>query len=429
MSKPVKITLISFLVIFACMGGACSMRTTDASVSKGADPVPAAVADREIDAALATIKKKPDSTAGYNQLATVYINKARSTGDFGLNSKAQSAVDEALKIAPDDFTARKLQSSLHLTFHRFRDALYLGKKLQQEFPSDAYIYGVLTDANVELGNYAEAIVEAQKMVDLKPNTASYARVGHLRSLHGDHPGAVEMFKTAARTADPLDKEAQSWCLVRLGDEFWKNGNYTEAEKVYDEALQIFPGFHLAVAGKGRIRAAQNDFEGAERFLSDAQNKVPNAETIILLGHIYKLQGLADKAGHQYELVEAVEQKLGMKGDQKLLALFWADQNIRLDEALSIAAAEHDARKDIYTADVLAWCLFKKGRLPEAKAAITEALRLKTNDAGILYHAGMIENGLGNRTQAVILLKKALMINPSFDLIQAENARSVISILQ
>ena len=204
------------------------------------------------------------------------------------------------------------------------------------------------------------------MVDLKPNASSYARVSHIRSLYGDHEGAVEAMKTAARTADPQDAEEQSWCLVQLGDEFRKNGKYAEAEKVYTEALSILPDFYLALAGKGKIRAMQGDLEAGVKFLTESQNRVPNVETVIALGDIYQIQGNTEKARQQYDLVEVIEQRLGVAGDQKRLALMWADQNIKLDEALAIAESEYSARKDIYTADVYAWCLYRKGRFAEAK---------------------------------------------------------------
>ena len=380
------------------------------------------VTDAEIDAAQKIIGKMPDSAIGYNKLAAAYIRRARETGDFSLNTNAQTAVDRALEKDPQNSDAQKLKASLLLTFHRFDEALNLGRQLEKDNPQDSFVYGILTDANVELGNYREAIDAAQKMIDLKPNTASYARVAHLRSLHGDHEGAVEMFKLAARTADPLDKEAQSWCVVQVGDELWKYGKYAEAEKVYDEALQNFPQFHLAIAGKGRIRAALGDFTGAVKFLTDANNRVPNVETAILLGDIYAKQGDAEKAKQQYELVEIIEQKIGASNDQKRLALLWADQNIKLDEALAIAQRERGMRKDIFTADVLAWVLYKKGLFQEAKKAADEAMNLKTNDARILYHAGMIEKAIGNKKQAVKLLQTALKLNPAFDLLQAENAK-------
>ena len=424
-SPLTPVTLI--LLIFT---GACSSKTAEQSTVEAANNnQPTAAKDEEIGAALALIEKVPDSPTGYVQLAAVYIRRARAGGDFGLNSKAEAAIDKALQAAPEDVPARKLKASLHLTFHRFPEALELGKKLQAEFPADAFVYGVLTDALVELGHYREAVEAAQKMVDLKPNSNSYARVAHLRSLYGDTQGAVEMFKTAARTADPADKEAQSWCLVRLGDEFWKNGKYAEAEKVYDEALQNFPQFYPALAGKGRARAAQGDFETAVKLLSEAGNRVPNVETAILLGDIYTKQGNAEKAGQQYDLAEFIEQKTGAGSDRKRLALLWADHDLKLDEALAITRREYAQRKDILTADAFAWTLYKKGLLTDAKTAITAALNPPANDARIMYHAGMIEKDLGNRAEAKKWLETALKINPMFDLLQAENARKALSELK
>ncbi len=424
-------TILYFLILFiwfiSLIGGACSSRSSESTGVQASNINPSIdSSDAEINEVLKLIKKTPDSAKGYVQLASIYIKRARKTGDFSLNKQAETAIEKALQIVPEDASARKLKASLHLTFHRFAEGLELGKKLQTEFPNDEFVYGILTDANAELGNYQEAVEMAQKMVDLKPNMSSFARVAHLRSLHGDYQGTVEMFKLAARTADPEDKEAQSWCLVQLGDEFWKNGKYPEAEKVFDEALQNFPNYYLALSGKGRARAAQNDFETALSFLLEANNRVPNVETTILLGDIYTKQGNFEKAKQQYDLVEIIEQKIGVNNDQKRLALLWADHDTKLDEALAITQRESNERKDIFTADALAWTLYKKGQLTDAKTIISAALNLKSNDARIFYHAGMIEKDLGNGHEAKKLLETALKLNPMFDLLQTENARKALS---
>lgn len=383
----------------------------------------AASTDPQMQKARELIDKSPNSPAGYVRLAMIFAKQARQTGDFSLNSKAEAAINRALEADPKDISARKLRASLYLTFHRFSDALKLGTELQKEFPADAFVYGVLTDANAELGNYDQAVDAVQRMVDLKPNTASYARAAHIRSLYGDHEGAVEMFKTAARSADPTDRETQSWCLVQLGDELWKNGKFAEAEKVYDEALTNFPNYYLAVAAKGKIRAARGDLAGAETLLAEAQNRVPNVDVIILLGEVYTLLGNTEKADQQERLLMAVEEKLGLAGDRRQLALFLADRDIRLGEALAIAERRYAVSKDIYTADIYAWSLYKNGRFAEAKKIIGQALRLNTNDARILYHAGMIDAALGDKTSSRKYLSAALKLNPAFDLIQARAAKA------
>jgi tetratricopeptide (TPR) repeat protein len=380
----------------------------------------------ELAKAQAEIDKAPDLPLGYVNLAMIFMKESRRTGDFSLNEKASAAVTRALELSPDDVPARKLQASLHLAYHRFREAADAAKKLRDQLPSDSFAYGVLTDAYMELGDYEQAVDSAQRMVDLKPGTASYSRTAQLRVLHGDHKGAIEMFKRAAQITDPADKETQSWCLVQLGDEHWRNGEYADAEKVYDEALQNFPGYFLAVAAKGRARASVGDFDTAIDLLTDAQNRVPNAETIALLGDIHFLRGNANKAQAQYDLLEVVEQKLGAAGDQKRLALLWADRGIKLDQALAIAAGEYEIRKDIYTTDVLAWCLYKNGRIPEAKEKIKEAMRLKTNNARILFHAGMIVNAAGDASEGKRLLETTLKLNPAFDLVQAVVAKQILT---
>ena len=41
--------------------------------------------------------------------------------------------------------------------HQFADAKKLAEEAKTINPDNAYVYGVLVDANVELGNYEEAV--------------------------------------------------------------------------------------------------------------------------------------------------------------------------------------------------------------------------------------------------------------------------------
>ena len=92
----------------------------------------------------------------------------------------------------------------------------------------------------------------------------------------------------------------------------------------------------------------------------------------------------------------------------------------------MARSERSSRKDIYTADLLAWCRYKKGQHAEAKAAMDEALRLGTRDPRLLFHAGLIADTLGDRAACAKYLRQALAINPTFDVLQAEAAKRVLA---
>lgn len=438
MMRAVKTTLLSLSAVGLLAATVFGIRAVSGrkSPSPGAGPAPvesaalasrATLADLRVREARQFIAERPEKADGYNLLASAYMQKARETGDFGFNSRAEAALTRSLESEPDNYDAVKLRAKLLLTYHRFAEALEVAERALSIRPDDHDVYGAMTDALVELGDYERAVSAAQKMVDLRPDTSSYARVSYLRTLHGDPEGAIEAMLVAAKAADPRDPEGVAWCRVQLGDELMNMNRRTEAERQYDSALYAFPDYHMALAGKARARVAAGDMEQAVSLYRRALERVPSPDTAIALGDLLGKLGRTDEARQQYQLVELTERE-GALGStySRQLALFWADHDMNLDEALSIAERERAARRDIYTCDALAWCLFKKGRLAAAASAIDEALRLGTRDARINYHAGMIAQALGDRRRAARHLKLALEINPSFDVLQAEVARHALN---
>lgn len=418
-----KLSLLIFIA--ASLASSCAFE----SPALVADPIGGYQSnDPRFRTAMSEIERTPDLSLAYVNLAIAYMKESRKSGEFALNDKAASAVAKALELSPNDISARKLEASLHLAHHRFAEAVEAAKRLQVDAPSDSFVYGVLADAYIEVGEYEKAVEAAQKMVDLKPGTASYSRVAQLRSLYGDHKGTVEMFTQAARAADPNDVETQNWCLVQLGDELWKYGKYAEAERVYDEALRNYPGYFLALVSKARVRASVGDYAGAEKLVADVQVALPNANAILLLGDIHSVRGEIEKANEQYDQFDAIQSKLGTAADHRRLVLSWAARG-KLDQALELARSEYAAEKSIHSADLLAWCLLKVGQAVEARPYIAEAMRLKTNDARTLYHAGMIAAANGDKREAKRLLSTSLELNPAFDLVQASEARKTLASLQ
>ncbi|HVI70045.1 MAG TPA: tetratricopeptide repeat protein, partial [Pyrinomonadaceae bacterium] len=205
--------------------------------------------DQRILRAMRMIEKMPNSADGYNQLASAYMQKARETADFDLNTNADDVITQSLAVEPDNYDALKLRVKLQLTFHRFSDALETAHRAQAVRTDDHDVWGQITDALVELGDYAGAVNAAQKMVDLRPDSSSYARVSYLRSLHGDTQGAIEAMIAALKSANPNDPEAVAWCHVQLGNELINAGRADAGEREFDEALRIFPDHPLALRAK------------------------------------------------------------------------------------------------------------------------------------------------------------------------------------
>jgi len=159
----------------------------------------------------------------------------------------------------------------------------------------------------------------------------------------------------------------------------------------------------------------------------SQQRAPLPDTAIALGDLYARLSRSDEAQRQYELVEFIEQNSPAGGTySRQLAILWADHNVKLDQALTIAERERATRQDVFTCDALAWVLLKNNRLAAAKQYIAEALRLGTRDARIFYHAGMIYDAVGDKARAGKYLRLAIAINPTFDLLQADRTTIVIA---
>jgi pentatricopeptide repeat protein len=408
---------------------AVSKRTASTNTAQPAPPAlseRATPADRQINAAQGVIKQTPNAPQGYNLLAAAYMQKARETADFGFYAKADAALKRSFELDAENHVATRLQAYLLCSYHRFGEALEVAQRALQQSPRDYEAYGALVDSLVELGKYDEAKQAIQDMINLRPYTASYARASYLRSLNGDTQGAIEAMRLAAESASPADPEGMAWCYVHLGDELLNAGKLDKAEHEYDHALFVFPDYHLGLAGKARARVAAGDLEGGVNYYQKALERVPLPDTAAALGDLLTKLGHADEAKKQYELVEFTERTSAAGSTySRQLALFYADHDIKLDEALTIARRERELRSDIFTSDALAWCLYKKGELAEARKVIDEALRLGTRDARLNYHAGMIYQAVGEHRDAAKYLQTALKINPSFDVLQADVAKQTL----
>lgn len=424
------VVIIGSILALIVMTVSSTASKPEAELLKPVKTNQATMADRSIQTAQSVIEKQPADPKGYNMLSAAFMQKARETGDFSLNARAEESLKHSFGVAPDNYQGLKLQAAVQLNYHRFSEALQTAQRAQAINPRDHEVYGEMVDALVELGDYQRAVDTAQKMVDLRPDTASYSRISYLRALHGDTKGAIVAMKMAADSAGPENLEGIAWCRVHLGDELVKDGKLKEAEHEYDHALYLFPNYHLALAAKARARYADGDSNNAVTFYKQAIERVPLAAYITALGDLYTKLGRADEAKQQYEQVEFIE-KMGIYGGtySRELALFWADHDIRLDEALAAAERERSIRNDVYTCDILAWCLYKKGRFDEAKSAMDEAMRLNTNDPRLLYHAGMLALSTGDSKKGADYLKQALDINPNFDVLQAEVAKENLNVIK
>ncbi len=392
------LALVVGLVVAGAIARKSGLRQTASldnnASANGVNPRTSPAAAR-IRAAEEKIRQSPNSPDGYNLLAAAYAAKARETGDFSLNAKAEEALTRSFEIEPDNYDALKLRARLLLTFHRFAEARDVARRAQAMRPKDHDVYGALTDALVELGDYEAATVAAQTMMNLRPDAASYARVSYLRELHGDLEGAIEAMRTAVRATSLQDAEHAAWARVQLGKLLLNIDDVAGAEREFDNALKLVPDYYMALDGKAQTGIAMKDFDQAVEIYKQEQIRNPSsADAALSLADLYTKMGRTTEAAGLYEQFESLERDNAVaENDWHHLVYFWTDQNRNLDDALTLAQRARAERSDVHTCDALAWALFRKGRLEEANAMMKEALRLGSRDPRILYHAGLINRAL------------------------------------
>jgi tetratricopeptide (TPR) repeat protein len=385
--------------------------------------------EQVILATQAHLRSAPRDVAAMDTLAAAYLQRVRELGDPSYYDKAGSLLGSALKLVPSDPEATLLSGTLALARHRFLDAVAWGERAAALDPHGADPLGVITDAQVELGRYDDAVATVQRMVDVRPDLASYSRVSYLRELHGDVDGAVAAMQMAVAAGGPVPENV-AYVQVLLGNLQLGRGDLGGAEAQYQAALRSDPGYVNATAAMARLRAAQGRWSESIALYRDAVAVYPLPQYVVGLGDALQASGDAHAAAQQYDLAVAeqrLQQSSGVDVDQEL-ALFLADHRRDMGDALAAAQrAVHD-RPSVQSADALAWTLFQSGDAHAALAASQQAHRLGTRDALMFFHTGMIEASLGMSAQARSDLGTALAINPYFSVLQAPVARATLEAL-
>ena len=395
-----------------------------------------------IQTAQAALARNPNDAQGYATLGAAYFQRARETGDVGDYQLAEEALNRSLDIDSADFSAGEALGTMAevcMGEHRFTDALTYAQKALSLDSGDVSPFAIVGDAYADMGDYGKAASAYARLtppeMTLSPR-AAYARdsrLSYLRFIAGDTAAAIGLMKTAITEGveAQLQSENLAWLYYELGEYQTQAGDAASADAAYLAALHAHPGDYRALAALARLRANNGRVADAIVLYQRAIAIVPMPIFISELGDLYQRQGNRGEAQKQFALVEYI----GLLGhiNQVLhnrdLALFYADHDLNLDEALDLAQKELEIRRDVYTWDALAWALYKNGKLADAAHASEKAQQFGTRDSLLLFHAGMIAERLGQREKAIGELKQALEINPHFHLAYASAAREKLAALE
>jgi tetratricopeptide (TPR) repeat protein len=395
-----------------------------------------------IHAAQAAVAREPKDAKAYEGLGAAYFQRARETGDVSDYQLAEQSIAKSLDIVSADFSADAALGTMAevcMGEHRFSDALTYAQKALSLGTGDISPFAIVGDAYADMGEYDKARTAYGRLtppdMTLSPR-AAYARdsrLSYLKFIAGDTAGAINLMKTAVAEGveAQLPSENLAWLYYELGEYFTQAGDPASADLAYVAALNTHPGDYRALAALGKLRANNGRYAEAIVLFQKAIAVVPMPIFIAELGDLYAKSGNQAEAQKQFELVEYIGSlgHINQVLHNRDLALFYADHDLKLTEALDFAQKELEVRHDVYTWDSLAWALYKNGKLTEAAKASKKAIQFGTQDSLLLFHAGMIAEALGQQEEARSELKQALQINPHFHLIYASQAQQRLAALE
>ena len=370
-------------------------------------------AERSIVQAKKLIAKNPKDFEAYNALALALSRRARETSDIKFYTQAEEALQRSFEISPGNFDAERTHIWLLLGKHEFAAALEAAKQLNKKMPDDVMLYGFLTDANVELGNYKDAEAAAQWMLDLRAGSIpGLTRAAYLRELFGDTDGALDLMEKAYQSTPPSESEDRAWIITQEAHLNLATGKTSQAENLLQQALAMFPGYHYALGNLAKVRIQQKRYAEAVELLQQRYQAAPHAENLYELAEALQLAGRAGdakKAFAEFEQKSLLESYRADNSNHEL-TFYYADHANEPAKALEVAKREFAQRHDVYTLDSYAWALYVNGRSEEARKQIDAALAVGIRDAKLFRHAGEIALQCGDRATAQEYLEQATGLN-------------------
>ncbi|WP_342190328.1 tetratricopeptide repeat protein [Stieleria varia] len=384
-----------------------------------------------IDQAIAFFEKriqgKPSDVANRVVLGRLYLRKASEEDDLPYYSKAENVLAEAMNNNQEHLPAKIYYAKALMARHEFQKALALGQTVIRRRPDNAIALSIVGDCQLELGQYAEAEQTYETLLVREKSGGTIARQAHLKEIMGEPDAALRLMREAAseaKSSGAMETDL-AWYDLRIAVMLHKAGDWSEAQKFYELALDRHELYGPAMSGLASLHAATGDFDRSIKLYLEAIREHGEPPMMWGLGDVYTAMGDEEQASHWYLKTEKAmmeEAETAAAAHFREVARFYCDTDRHLDRALELAREDLNLRQDIYAHDLLAWAQFKNEQFADAEISVQKALRTNVQDAEVHYHAGRIREALGNHQEAMQAYDQALKINPNFSVTLANDAR-------
>lgn len=359
----------------------------------------------------ARVDSFPNDDVALATLGIAYVDQARITGDTSLYARADDVLARSMEVNDhDNFLAHTGRAAVAAARHDFPTAEREARAGLTINGSNATLWGVLSDAQIQLGEYDLGFASVERMGELVPDVASITRAAYVAELQGDRGEAQRLMERALDQAFGPDDRA--FALFQLGELEIGRGRPNEALGYFLEALEASPSDISAQSGKAHALGLAGQTETAISNYEQLVEQAPLADFMIELGEFLEGAGRTAEAETWYQRAReqiSVDERNGVRPDAGLI-FFEADHG---DPAVALQQAEAALaeRQFFELHEAHGWALYRNGRFDEAAAAIDEAARLGIEDPELFVRSALIRFELGELDAARDELATARAIDP------------------
>jgi len=338
--------------------------------------------------------------------------KARLQATLGDNNGSLTTIDAALKHWENDKSLILLKARLHIKKKEIDKARDAFLSLSGEHSHDAQVILPLALTQLELGEYQDAKVTLQKLLNLHQlNDEAHYYLGRIEQHDGNDEKALEHYLAMNGGREFL---AAQNAIIKL---YLKQGDLEQALTHIRDRRSSDPQNQQAYfLMEVEILNRTGQFEESIKVLNAALGAYGDDTDLR-----YSRAMVSEKLGN----IDQLEKDLAYIIDRdpenatalNALGYTLADRTARLDEALRlIEKARNIAPSDPAIIDSLGWVYYRMGRLQEALSLLQQAYEAFP-DPEVAAHLGEVLWILGKHDQAKEIWQQGLQKKPNSQIIR------------
>ena len=375
----------------------------------------------------------------------------------GNAKRAIQAFEQTTTLAPGHIGATLLLAGLQIQTGNPEPAVASMEALVRKAPRFDRALVLLAAGYRAMGQHDEAAATCRKLVELRPDDpATYYQLGLALVGGGKTLEARQAFVGALKAEPGYLRAIEQLVRLDLADDKSDNAlkriedalalrqddvsllllkgtvhqvrkSFELAEAAYLKAIESKPDFLRPYTALCRLYVSQQKDEEALAKVEHALSLNPeDIGSMLLAATLYERQNKEPKAIALYE--KLVKRLPNFAEAANNLACLYMGQQGGMDRALEHAkAARKAAPENPYVADTLGWIAYQCGDHKWALSLLREAVGKTPDHPEILYHYGVALCAVGEESDGLATIEKALTLDPAFP--NAEDARALIDILR